>query len=73
MIYKRAGKYKIVSYTEQKLNNKSLLPIGDKVKKYAIYKETFPFPNKTIGLWKTLKDGFKTEKEAIEYLEAAAE
>lgn len=60
--------YKIVSYTEQSLDNKTLLPKGKKKTRYTVYKKKFPFPNKSIFLWETVKDGFKTEKEAEKFI-----
>ena len=60
--------YKIASYTEQRLDNKNLSPKGKKRTRYCVYKKTFPFPNKSIFLWKTVKSGFNTEKEAESFL-----
>lgn len=60
--------YKIGSYTEQRLNDR-LLPVGRKKTRYSIYKKKYPFPNKSISLWETVKDGFKTEEEAESFLE----
>ena len=60
--------YKISSYTMQRLDNKTLLPTGKKQIRYSVYKKTFPYPNKSIFMWDKVKDGFKTEKQAKEYL-----
>lgn len=62
------NEYKISSYTEQSIDNRTLKPKGNKRTKYCIYKKVFPFPNKSIFQWKTVKDGFKTEKEAHMFL-----
>lgn len=62
------AEYKIASYTEQRLDNRTLLPSGNKKTRYSVYKKEFPFPNKSIFQWKTVKDGFKTEKEAQSFL-----
>lgn len=60
--------YKISSYTEQKLDNRTLTPKGNKRTKYSIMRKKYPFPNKSIFLWETVKDGFKTEQEAEQFL-----
>lgn len=60
--------YKITAYSEQTLDNRTLQPKGNKRTKYCVYKKAFPFPNKSIFVWETVKDGFKTEKEANQYL-----
>lgn len=62
------AEYRIVSYTEQRLDNKTLLPNGNKKIRYSVCKKEFPFPNKSIFQWRTVKDGFKTEKEAQNFL-----
>lgn len=62
------NEYKVTSYTEQNLDKKTLLPKGKKKTKYSVYKKKYPFPNKSIFLWETVKDGFKTEKEAEEFI-----
>lgn len=62
------AEYKINYYTEQKLDNRTLTPKGKKITKYAVVKKIFPFPNKSIFLWKTIKDGFRTEQEAERFL-----
>ena len=61
--------YKINSYIEQKLDNRTLTPKGNKRTSYSVMKKEYPFPNKSIFLWKTVKDGFKTEQEAEKFLE----
>lgn len=62
--------YKVSSYTEQKLCNRTLLPKGKKETKYCVYKKKFPFPNKSIFLWEPVADNFKTEKEAKAYIDS---
>lgn len=62
------AEYKINSYTEQKLDNRTLTPKGNKRTRYSIMKKEYPFPNKSIFLWETIKDGFKTEQEAELFL-----
>ena len=61
--------YKISSYTEQKLDNRTLTPKGNKRTRYSVVKKKYPFPNKSMFLWETLKDGFKSESEAERFLE----
>ncbi|MBQ7292176.1 MAG: hypothetical protein IJW79_00405 [Clostridia bacterium] len=63
------AEYKISSYTEQKLDSRTLTPTGRKKTKYCIYKKIFPFPNKSIFLWETVKDNLKTKEEAEMFLE----
>lgn len=60
--------YKINSYTVQKLDNRTLLPKGRKRTMFCIVEKTYPYPNKSIFLWETIKDGFKTEQEAERFL-----
>lgn len=60
--------YKIGSYTEQKLDNRTLTPKGNKIIRYSVMKKKYPFPNKSISMWETIKDGFKTEREAETFL-----
>ena len=62
------AEYKITSYTEQKLDNRTLTPKGNKRTRYSVMKKKYPFPNKSIFLWETVKDGFKTEQEAEKFL-----
>ncbi len=62
------SEYKIASYTEQTLDNKTLQPKGSKQTKYCIYKKDFPFPNKSIFIWKSVKDNFKSREEAEQFL-----
>ena len=40
------NEYKIASYTEQTLDNKTLQPKGSKQTKYCIYKKDFPLKYK---------------------------
>jgi hypothetical protein len=61
--------YKVVSYAEQALDKSTLKPKGKKVAKYAVYKKVFPFPNKSIFEWENVKNGFRTEKQAINFME----
>ena len=63
------AEYKISSYTEQKLDNRTLTPQGNKKTRYSVMKKKYQFPNKSIFLWETLQDGFKTEQEAERFLE----
>ena len=60
--------YKISSYTEQKFDSTTLTPKGDKETKYSVMIKEYPFPNKSVFVWETIKDGFKTEQEAKEFL-----
>lgn len=60
--------YKINSYTEQKLDNRTLTPKGNKRTRYSVMKKKYPFPNKSISMWETIKDGFKTKQEAEMFL-----
>lgn len=62
------GEYKIIAYITQRLDNKTLLPKGKKQTRYCVCEKKFPFPNKSIFIWETVKDGFKTEKKAKEFL-----
>lgn len=62
------AEYKIVPYTEQRLDNKTLLLNSHKKTRFSVYKKEFPFPNKSIFQWRTVKDGFKTEREAQDFL-----
>lgn len=62
------AEYKITSYTEQKLDNRTLTQKGNKRTRYSVMKKKYPFPNKSIFLWETVKDGFKTEQEAEKFL-----
>ena len=62
------AEYKINSYTEQKLDNRTLNPNGNKRTRYSVMEKKYPFPNKSILLWETIKDGFKTEQEAERFL-----
>lgn len=65
--------YKIEPYTIQMLDNRTLLPIGRKQKRYSVYKKECPFPNKSIHRWEKVKDGFKTKKQAEDFLKTIAE
>lgn len=65
--------YKIEPVTVQKLNPKTLLPVGRKKTEYKIYKKTFPFPNKEIFTWEPTDVSFKSEKEAKEFLRKAVQ
>ena len=60
--------YKINSYTAQKLDNRTLLPKGRKRVMFSVMEKKYPFPNKSIFLWETIKDGFNTEQEAKQFL-----
>lgn len=62
------AEYKINSYAEQKLDSRTLTPKGNKKTKYSVMKKKYPFPNKSISMWETIRDGFKTEKEAERFL-----
>ena len=62
------AEYKITSYAIQSFDNRTLQPKGNKQIKYCIYKKAFPFPNKLIFVWETVKDGFKTRQDAEEFL-----
>lgn len=62
------SEYKISSYTEQKLDNRMLTPKGNKRTRYGVMKKKYPFPNKSVFLWETIKNGFKTEQEAEQFL-----
>lgn len=62
------AEYKINSYTEQKLDNRTLNPKGNKRTRYSVMEKKHPFPNKSIFLWETVQDGFKTEQEAETFL-----
>lgn len=62
------NEYKISSYTEQNLDNRMLTPKGNKRTRYSVMKKKYPFPNKSIFLWETIKDGFKTEQKAERFL-----
>lgn len=62
------AEYKINSYTAQKLDNRTLMPTGRKRTMFSVVEKKYPFPNKSIFLWGTIKDGFKSEKEANKYL-----
>ena len=66
---KGMSEYKITAYSEQSLDNITLQPKGNKRTKYCVYKKAFPFPNKSIFMWVTVKDGFKSEKEAERFLD----
>lgn len=63
------AEYKISSYVEQKLDRKTLTPKGNKRIRYSVMKKKYPFPNKSISMWETIRSGFKTEKEAEMFLE----
>lgn len=63
------AEYKINSYTAQKLDNRTLLPKGRKRTRFSVVEKKYPFPNKSIFLWETIKDGFNTEQEAETFLE----
>ncbi len=63
------AEYKINSYTEQKLDNRTLTKKGNKKTRYSVMEKKHPFPNKSIFLWETVQDGFKTEQEAEQFLE----
>lgn len=63
------SEYKISSYTEQKLDSRTLTPKGNKKTRYSVMKKKYPFPNKSIFMWETIRNGFKTEKEAEQFLE----
>ena len=62
------SEYKINSYTAQKLDNRTLFPKGRKITMFSVVEKKSPFPNKSIFLWETIKDGFKTEQEAELFL-----
>ena len=62
------AEYKIIAYTEQTLDNRTLQPKGNKRTKYCIYKKVFPFPNKSIFDWEAVKDNFNYKKEAEQFL-----
>ena len=62
------AEYKINSYTAQTLDNRTLLPKGRKRTMFSVVEKKYPFPNESIYLWETVKDGFKTEKEAELFL-----
>ena len=62
------AEYKINSYTEQKLDNRTLTPNGNKRTRYSVMEKKCPFPNKSVFLWETVQDGFKTEQEAETFL-----
>ena len=62
------AEYKINSYTAQKLDNRTLLPKGRKRMMFSVVEKKHPFPNKSIFLWETIRDGFKTEQEAELFL-----
>ena len=62
------SEYQISSYAEQKLDNRTLTPKGNKKTRYSVMKKKYPFPNKSIFLWETVKDGFETEQEAERFL-----
>jgi hypothetical protein len=59
--------YKIESYTVQKLDNETLLPTGNKQTRFAVYKKTYPFPNKAIHVWERVKS-FGSKKQAGSFL-----
>jgi hypothetical protein len=63
------AEYKINSYMAQKLDNRTLLPKGRKRTMFSVAEKKHPFPNKSIFLWETVKDGFRTEQEAKLFLE----
>ena len=63
------AEYKINSYTAQKLDNRTLLPKGRKRTMFSVVEKKYPFPNKSIFVWETIKDEFKTEQEAETFLE----
>lgn len=60
--------YKVESYTIQRLDNRTLSPMGKKQIMYSVYEKTFTYPNKSKFVWDKVKDGFKTEKQAKEYM-----
>ena len=62
------AEYKINSYMAQTLDNRTLLPKGRKRTMFSVVEKKCLFPNKSISLWETVKDGFKTEKEAERFL-----
>lgn len=61
--------YKVVCYAEQILDKNTLKPKGKKVTLYAVYKKVFPFPNKAIFGWESVKNGFRSEDQAINFIE----
>lgn len=63
------SEYKITSYTEQKINNKTFEPIGRKIKKWAVYKLVCPFPNKSVASWEKVQGDFPSEAKAKAFLE----
>lgn len=60
--------YKISKYTWETLTTQ-LQRTGQSGTAYAIYKKDYPFPNKSITLWKEVARGFRTEKQAQKHLE----
>jgi hypothetical protein len=62
------AEYKINSYTTQKLDSRTLTPKGRKRTMFSVVEKKYPFPNKSIFSWETIKDGFKSEQEAETFL-----
>ena len=63
------NEYRIISYPTQKMDINTLKPIGKVKTRYAIYKKYYPFPNKKYVYWDNIRGDFKTEKDALLYLE----